>query len=617
MKISHWNKFSLAGPSSLGNFLAIIPILTFLYLVSKLIINLDRGLDITDESLYLLSAGSPSTLVASVSQFGFYTGILYSLVDGDLDSFRLLGLLLLIIITTLYSIILEFVFFEDLVTRDGLLIKFSRICTTLLAALCFYAWWLPTPGYNWLALVSCLLAYSGLLLTTLLNTSVTDRTTQRGQLFFCGSIVFGLSVGLAFMAKPTTSAMLSVVGFVWVLSSSNRKRIFRFVVISGISLISFFCLHILFFEQGLSTFIIKIQNGLDLIHIIGGGNDFGSLVSRSFADIMSIPFRIYKIHGMWWGILALIVLVICLIPERFRNSVKDFSIVCIFVFVWWGGLQADFWSGGVDYGRYLGIAGILLVLTTVVSVALYSIRGYPNIQICKSYSINLIWVITCIMLGPFAYAFGSNTGLLRHASGGFVFFVSAALCLTLIVGKMNSRSVVSQVYCCVVAVSVLLIFQGAFSNPYRCAPIVEQTEMVTVGRAASVIYVDSSTSNYVNTLKEVAQSSGWVIDTPLIDLTGGSPGAAYILGAMTPGAPWLIGGYPGSNAYVGSLLSFVANEVLERAWVLTSPQGRRHVSESILNDFNIHFSEDYIYIGEVISPLRKEVQCLYRPKLNM
>jgi hypothetical protein len=252
----------------------------------------------------------------------------------------------------------------------------------------------------------------------------------------------------------------------------------------------------------------------------------------------------------------------------------------------------------------------------IVAVVIYFIRGVANSKFTKCCTLEAFWIVVFVLMVTFAYAFGSGNILMRQASGAFVFFISASISLLYFVCKLNPRSVISQIFCCMVAMGVLLVFQGAMSNPYRATAIVEQTVKVTVGQGASVIYVDLNTKEYIEGLKGDAIKAGWVIGTPLIDLTGGSPGAAYILGAIAPGTPWLLGSYPGSDVFAKTALGYVEKKILDSAWVLTSPEGVRRISVTILKELDVPFPEGFACVGGITSPTSKEIQYLYKPILD-
>lgn len=594
-------------------FLSALPILSFFYLLSNLVLNFDRSLDITDESFYLLYAVSPSGVKASVTQFGYYIGILHSIVDGDVYHFRLLGLFVLLSVAAIYAIVQEFVFARVLDFQDGWLSRLGRISTILLAALCYYFWWLPTPSYYWLSLVSCLLAYSGLLLALLPCYPLAGMSSLWGRYHALGGLMFGVGVGLAFMAKPTTAVVLAVISVFWVLLTRLRSFAFPFTVVVCVASALFLSFHLLFFEDGFSSFIYKILNGRDQGYLLGAGHDVRVLLPRALEELTRIPSRIYQLYGMGWLVLPVSFVMISIIPNTFRMRAKEVTTLSIFVFIWVGGWRADFWDGGVNSGRLLGMGGIVLVFMVIIAMTLIFVRGANNLKLCKIYLLRALLIVVFLSLGPFAYAFGTASGLMDVASGAFVFFVSASIGLSLLAYKIDSRSLIPHVFCCMVAMSVLLVFQGAVTKPYRAAPISKQVEKVIVGQDGSVIYVDSKTSKYINGLKVAASSFGWIVGTPLIDLTGGSPGAAFILGATTPGTPWLLGGYPGSEAFTTTALGYVTKDVINRAWVLTAPEGSRRISGTVLRNLGVLFPEGYECIGEFVSPIRGESQLLYRP----
>ena len=101
---------------------------------------------------------------------------------------------------------------------------------------------------------------------------------------------------------------------------------------------------------------------------------------------------------------------------------------------------------------------------------------------------------------------------------------------------------------------------------------------------------------------------------PLIDLTGGSPGASVILSAKTPGKHWLLGGYPGSLEATTLALSLAEKEDIRNSWIITAPMGTREIPVSALNNLNIDFPNSYTKTGAVITGHRNEVQILWKPK---
>ena len=76
----------------------VVPAVVLAILFFRLTIYASHGFDITDESYYLLWVRQPERILASLTQFGFYTKFLYVLSGENIAIFRILGVLILIIV---------------------------------------------------------------------------------------------------------------------------------------------------------------------------------------------------------------------------------------------------------------------------------------------------------------------------------------------------------------------------------------------------------------------------------------------------------------------------------------------------------------------------------------
>lgn len=133
------------------------------------------------------------------------------------------------------------------------------------------------------------------------------------------------------------------------------------------------------------------------------------------------------------------------------------------------------------------------------------------------------------------------------------------------------------------------------------------------------LQLEYSSAGYITALNDQAKSAGFVTGTPLIDFTGGSPGVAHILGALPLGAYWLLGGYEGSDSMASSNLKSHSAEVLNRAWVLIEPDGKRALSLDVLSTLNRNLERDYKLVATIPMPAKyggrryDRVQALYKP----
>jgi len=141
-----------------------------------------------------------------------------------------------------------------------------------------------------------------------------------------------------------------------------------------------------------------------------------------------------------------------------------------------------------------------------------------------------------------------------------------------------------------------------------------ETERVEIGVHSAALFVDKLTADYISGLQRAASGHGFRFGTPVIDLTGVSPGTVFALGAEAPGAPWLSGGYPGSTAYVQETLSQVPREHLRHAWILTAPGTSDALPASILTSLGLNFPGDYEVTGQACQGTPCAEHFLWKPK---
>jgi hypothetical protein len=176
------------------------------------------GLGLSDDSYYIIQAQKPENISGSITQFGYYTRWPYLAAGQDIKWFRIHGVLILLSTSSVFSF-----FFHRYVVERNLEYPdiFSSSCLLLGSGLAFYFWrWYPSPSYNWLNLIACLLIGSALLAFTL--------PQLKKKFFLTGSaLILGLGFGFTFLAKPTSTVLLffSVVWWLW-LNWSRKTGVY-------------------------------------------------------------------------------------------------------------------------------------------------------------------------------------------------------------------------------------------------------------------------------------------------------------------------------------------------------------------------------------------------------
>ena len=90
--------------------------------------------------------------------------------------------------------------------------------------------------------------------------------------------------------------------------------------------------------------------------------------------------------------------------------------------------------------------------------------------------------------------------------------------------------------------------------------------------------------------------------TPIIDMTGISPGVLYAIGAKAIGQAWMIGRPLGSNDMAQAMLNMVSCADISEAWLLIDPDSPVRLSLTILDNFGISFEQDFEMAAELSIP---------------
>ncbi|AZO80346.1 hypothetical protein B5U98_11110 [Bosea sp. Tri-39] len=140
---------------------------------------------------------------------------------------------------------------------------------------------------------------------------------------------------------------------------------------------------------------------------------------------------------------------------------------------------------------------------------------------------------------------------------------------------------------------------------YQPGPLRSADYLVDLGDSGGTLRVAPSTGKFIEAVRKTADQAGFQAGTPVIDLTGRSPGTLHVMGASSTGQPWLIGnfpGMPGSNRVATQVLKGVACPELARAWLLIEPEGPFRFPATITSVFGADQSRDFSIAGSFSSP---------------
>jgi len=564
------------------------------------------GIDFTDESSYLVWMANPFLYDVSLSQFGFVYHPLYRLLGGDVALLRQANALITFGLGwSLCSIFIQSIAPAIKNKSISLHMVAAAIACSSLAMLVFYSTWLPTPSYNSLTFQALLLAAIGLLWA--------DKTTTRKSI--AGWLIVGVAGWLIFMAKPSSAALLAPAVVIYLIAARNFA--IKMVAISIVSAAVLLVVSALVIDGSLPGFAERIKNGMTYGQQLGGGHavnqifrlDVPTLTDAIRAAIVSLVVGAFilfftTIILAWWLLSA---------GKNGKIAVVACATLC-FIFI--AELGFGNYGGNIvpENFQYLSIVG--LVLATLVAGAVCS-----GVAELKRVPLNQWSVMGLLAAMPYIYTFGSNANYWRAAASASIFWILAGLVmLGPAIRKRADWTVITPVALITQTATALLLYTG-MQTPYRQPEALRvQNSVVEFGTVGSHLRVSADWAAYIENVKTLARDAGFIADTPIIDMTGQSPGTLYFLRSENIGQAWIIGGYSGSLAVATAAFQRVPCDQIATAWVLREIDGPKNMPLDLLTMLGIRFPDDYRLVAHWYTApgtggyLQTYQQLLYTPK---
>ncbi|MBK8574720.1 MAG: hypothetical protein IPN90_03230 [Elusimicrobia bacterium] len=195
---------------------------------------------------------------------------------------------------------------------------------------------------------------------------------------------------------------------------------------------------------------------------------------------------------------------------------------------------------------------------------------------------------------PHVFAFGSNDNYLYRGSWAGLFWVMAGLIFIAPIVRSNKKWGILLPLSLATQLIAVLLLQGGMQNPYRqTGPLGLNKHIVEIGRPGAKVILSEGYANYIKGAVALAKEAGFKAGTPVIDLSGQSPGILYAMQAESIGQPWTIGGYPGSLNLATEALKRVPCEKIGKAWILAEPGGPRSLPAELLENFGGNMGDHY------------------------
>lgn len=560
------------------------------------------GLDLTDESFYLVSIANPFIYSVSATQFGFVYHPLYVLLDGNIASLRQANVLITFGLTFVlgYAFLLKEFDEQGLDIKERLVLS-AGLASTALTTLVFAGLWLPTPSYNSLTLQSLLIACIGLLLAD----QRTDSTSLTGW--------FLIAVGgwLTFLAKPTSAAFLMLCSIFYL--SAARKFSVRWIALTTGITAALTLLFGILIDGSLETFLGRLNGGLEVSKILEAGHANWNIFRID-------ELKLGKKTNIFLICATLLFFASAFFVSSKNNKLKTlgaslaiafFLAACVLMFGWWSDL--------LGYGLFHG----LLLTSTPYAAAILLIVTFRMVGVSVVLREHWPFALTFLMI-PYAYAFGTaNNYWVLSSQAGIFWLLAGFICLRPFRSDRQIASIF-LVFCISVQLVVVSIVQAAVERPYRQpVSLRNQNFLIELRNVNSQLFVSEELGQYLTSVGDLATQEGFKTGTPMIDLSGVTPGIPYFLGGLSVGQPWVIGGYKGSNRLAIEMQKKVPCRDLAVAWLLVEPKGERSISPEILQKFGANLETDYTLIGSFETSKgasgysNQRVQQLFKPSRSI
>ena len=228
-------------------------------------------------------------------------------------------------------------------------------------------------------------------------------------------------------------------------------------------------------------------------------------------------------------------------------------------------------------------------------------------------------VITLILLMlPYSVVIGTSNAYVTSMTGGFIFIGL----LTVHVQRNLDNLLIIGSFCVLVACLAMPINgRGMYRQP-ALVSISNNSDFQKIENGhLNGINVHSSVANYFLNINKLLSDAGFIKGSPVIDLTGASPGVLVAIQGRSVGAPWILGGNSGSDALAQKYLQNWLTADILSSWVIIE-KGTRAIDHSVLNVKDISLDKHFVEVGKIVLPKNYgrsasttgNIQTFYRPK---
>ena len=334
--------------------------------------------------------------------------------------------------------------------------------------------------------------------------------------------------------------------------------------------------------------------------LIGAGGWLAFMAKPSTALALALGVFVYMLFSRKFSIRMLLLAIASALVFLLASALLIDRSILRFVERICSGLEfARHLGGGHTLSEALSIKKLrLLIWLCLILGALCAATLSGRIRALKSITVPQ-WAIAFLFLAmPYIYAFGTNTNYLRTGISAAIFWLLSGQILLSPLIREASLCLLALLFAISVQVLSAIFLWAGLEQPYRQPQALRlNTATLEIGPQRSALVLSETYAKYITSAVAAAQKSGFEHATPVIDLSGQSPGILYALGAENIGQAWTIGGYPGSLKLAESALAYTPCEKIANAWVLFEPDGPRSIPAKLMSSLGADFPGAYKKTG--------------------
>lgn len=550
-----------------------------LWRVISVVFSTDRGLEFTDEGLYLLALDPPTNAAHWQSPFGWSTAPLFDLVGHDVARVRTAAIWLLVVLGAAVGAALARWLVPDDRTTGAMVAAAAALSAPLLVAN-----FLRTPGYNWANLVGLLFGLGGVAVAC---RGDDQRPWHRDRRLHAAAALLALGIVVAVPAKPTSGPAILAAAALVVGVERGRRRLLHVIALACAWTAAFVALVVItgLWPTSFARVLWQSRNfpPLHPNQTLGG----------AFRDLLRSPRVAFReLHRLRPGSLALVgaatLAAVALHRRRSDNAPERNALLrcvplvaCALAAV---GTAVPWPLLGLPNPQYrMAWTGTALaVLLLLYGAALHLLA---NARSADRAGVRRAIVVTAAAgLLVAAFGLGSAMGVFNQAAAAAVFVALAAAAVATALGDRVLR----QVGAAVIAVSCLALIVSntvdSRHHPYRNVDIALQTSPVTLGAHDGTLLVERRMADELDALRSGARAAGFCSGTRLIGMKWDwSATEPFALGAHVPDSLMLtIFGYPDPLPLLPVTMAELDDPRWHDAWVMTTDPATLRAADAAL-----------------------------------